>query len=166
VGFTEAEARVLQDNCLRNRKRKPQITPKLPKKEGEPLITLHLPTSIPDKKGKNWRLNLNVYRNTHHYILNYVKKSYTEIVLRMLQECGYPTFPAPLRFEYTLYHGNNRRVDVNNVCVIVDKFTCDALVKGGFMSDDKSSVVPVIVSKWGGVDKDNPRCELRIYPAT
>ena len=51
---------------------------------------------------------------------------------------------------------------MSNPCSIIDKFTCDALVKAGVLEDDSSKQIKQIIYKYGGIDKDNPRCELEI----
>ena len=51
---------------------------------------------------------------------------------------------------------------MSNPCSIIDKFTCDALVKAGVLEDDSSKQIKKVIYKYGGIDKDNPRCELEI----
>jgi Holliday junction resolvase RusA-like endonuclease len=68
----------------------------------------------------------------------------------------------PLIFIYTLYPESNRRMDVSNVCSVVDKFTCDALTELGIITDDNHKIIPAINYRFGKVDKENPRVELEI----
>jgi Holliday junction resolvase RusA-like endonuclease len=53
-------------------------------------------------------------------------------------------------------------VDVSNPCSIIDKFTCDALVKAKILEDDSSKQIKEIYYIYGGVDKEFPRCRLTI----
>ena len=50
------------------------------------------------------------------------------------------------------------------ICSIIDKFTCDALVKAGVLADDSYDEIDKVVYKFGGVDKADARCELVITP--
>jgi len=135
-------------------------------------IILPLSVTLPRKKKDDrvWILNLNQYRNTHHMILNqaktiyanYVKTSFSVMVTTGTLELLRP----PLHFTYTVFPGSNRSFDLANVCSIIDKFTCDALVEIGVISDDKYKVIPAIDYRIGTTDKDNPRCELVIEPLT
>ena len=49
-----------------------------------------------------------------------------------------------------------------NPCSIIDKFTCDALVKAEIIEDDSFKQIKKVSYIFGGVDKHNPRCELTI----
>jgi len=72
--------------------------------------------------------------------------------------------PSPFKFVYTVYPATGRKFDLANVLSIVQKFTDDALQEFGFITDDSYKVIPIIVYKFGGVDKEKPRVELEIYP--
>tara|TARA_R100000541_G_scaffold56081_1_gene65309 strand:- start:448 stop:696 length:249 start_codon:yes stop_codon:yes gene_type:complete len=71
-------------------------------------------------------------------------------------------FTEPVTLTYTYYAKTKRRIDISNPCSIIDKFTCDALVKAGILKDDSFKQVNKVVYKFGGLDKENPRCELLI----
>jgi hypothetical protein len=45
---------------------------------------------------------------------------------------------------------------------VITKFTHDALVEFEILEDDNYNFVNEIVYKFGGVDKDNPRCDVVI----
>ena len=113
------------------------------------------PRSIPDKK---FILNLNNYRNAYFRILSIAKKNYTEELLPELQDL--PEFTEPVTLTYTYYAKTKRRIDISNPCSIIDKFACDALVKAGVLKDDSFEQVNQVIYKFGGFDKENPRCEL------
>lgn len=135
------------------------------------LVVLHipfLPTSIPLSKKKNWFISLNKYRNTHFRSLSLIKKMYTAEVHKQLRRQGVYKkdewlFPGRFIFVYTLYPRNEGRIDVANICSVVDKFTADALVKAKVIPDDDSRITPIVVYKLGEVDPENPRCELTIH---
>ena len=119
-----------------------------------------LPLSVKQSKKKNFILNLNNYRNAHHCILSNTKLNYKELILPLIPH-GYH-FDKPVKFTYTYFHGNKRRVDVSNPCSIIDKFVSDVLVDRGVLPDDNTDHLKRVEYVWGGVDKDNPRCELEI----
>lgn len=117
------------------------------------------PLSIPLSKKKSFTLNLNTYRNAHHFILNTAKIKYKEIVLSQIQQL--PKFKK-VSLIYTFYPNSKRHYDVANVCSIVDKFFCDALVELGHLPDDNYEYLPTVTYKMGCIDKDNPRVEIQI----
>ena len=60
--------------------------------------------------------------------------------------------------------GSNHKTDVMNWVSVVDKFFQDVLVKANKLPDDNYKYVPEIISKFGGIDKQNPRMEIVIEP--
>jgi Holliday junction resolvase RusA-like endonuclease len=126
-------------------------------------IILPLCVCLPRKKTKDkiWILNLNSYRNTHFQTLNQAKIAWKAIVEQsmpknMIVEC------SPFKFTYTVFPASGRKFDLANVLSIVQKFTDDALVEYGVIPDDSYKIIPIIVYKFGAVDKENPRVELDI----
>lgn len=68
-----------------------------------------------------------------------------------------------MKLVFTYYARSNRRLDISNPCSIIDKFTCDALVKAEILEDDSFEQIKEVIYKFGGVDKDNPRCVLELF---
>ena len=66
------------------------------------------------------------------------------------------------RITYTVFKGDRRRFDIANVCSVVDKFFCDAMVEAGKLPDDNAKVIDQVVYKYGGIDKGNPRVEIQV----
>jgi Holliday junction resolvase RusA-like endonuclease len=112
------------------------------------------------KDDKVFNLNLNIYRNTHHMVLNQAKIAWKEIV-RTAVGRNLITGP-PYAFTYTAYPASNRKFDLGNVLSIIQKFTDDALIEMNVINDDSYKVIPVVSYKFGRVDKENPRVELEI----
>ena len=127
----------------------------------ETRLTLPLFVMLPrkTKADKKFILNLNTFRNTNPFTLGAAKDTYSEIVKSLVTEVVHYN---KAKITFTYYHGNNRRLDKSNPCCIIEKFACDELTKLGFWDDDDSIHVPTTVFKWGGVDSQNPRCELLI----
>ena len=122
-------------------------------------MKIDLPLEVYYTKNKKFILNLNNYRNAHYRILSNAKKIYAD---NLVNRISYPKYEEPVVLTYTYYAKSKRRLDVSNPCSIIDKFTCDALVKAGVLEDDSSKQIKKVIYKYGGIDKENPRCELVI----
>ena len=55
-----------------------------------------------------------------------------------------------------------RKFDLDNVGSVIAKFTHDVLTEAGILVDDNYSILKELIYKFGGIDKDNPRCEVTI----
>jgi hypothetical protein len=125
-------------------------------------IILPLSITLPRKKGDRvWILNLNSYRNTHFHVLNQAKVAWKSVAGKGIVN-GDISNVYPYRFTYTVFPSSNRKFDLANVLSIIQKFTDDALIEFGIIPDDSYKIIPEIDYRFGGVDKDNPRCELEI----
>lgn len=111
------------------------------------------------RKPKNYALNLNVYRNTHFIQLNNSKVLFDTLIQPRIKNL---VIKPPFIIRYTLYIGSNRECDVANVCSIVDKYFCDALVKAKIIPDDNYKYLKGVSYEFGSVDKDNPRVDAQI----
>lgn len=109
---------------------------------------------------KTFRLNLNQYRNTHYQLLNKAKISFSNMVFNQVKKL--PKFDPPISITYTLYDGCNRQKDLSNICCIVDKFFCDVLVALKKIPDDNRDILVKVEYIYGGIDKKNPHCEVKI----
>lgn len=111
------------------------------------------------RKPKNFALNLNVYRNTHFNKLNSSKIQFKSQIAPLLKGV---TIKPPFIIRYTLYPKTRRKCDVANICSVVDKYFCDALVELGCIPDDNYDFLKGVSYEFGSVDKDNPRVEAHI----
>jgi len=125
-------------------------------------MRLKLPVSVWISSKKEFRLNLNEYRNAHYQTLNKAKIAFKEQMLAY-RSLRIP-FEPPYLFRYTLYWKDNRRLDVNNVLTVVDKFAADGLVEFGLLTDDHKKVVSGTDFRWGGICKGNAHIILEILP--
>jgi len=73
----------------------------------------------------------------------------------MLQLTGQKVITAKV-FTLVFYAGDNRKFDLTNKSESI----MDLLVDGGLIEDDNYSVVKELCLRFGGVDKNNPRCEI------
>ena len=130
-------------------------------KKVEKVVQIDLPLEVYYSKKKKFILNLNNYRNAHYRVLSTSKRLYSEQLVERIKDC--PRFTEPVKLAFTYYARSNRRLDISNPCSIIDKFTCDALVKAEILEDDSFEQIKEVVYKFGGVDKDNPRCVLELF---
>lgn len=123
-------------------------------------IALPLQVPLPRKKTvKLWPLNLNVYRNSHPHTLNQAKVSFDEIAGPLIRKAGIPKL-AKCTLEYILYTRTAQLCDTNNICCIADKFFSDSLVNHGVIEDDNYKFVVDSRSRFGGIDRQNPRVDV------
>ena len=112
---------------------------------------------------KNFALNLNIYRNAHYQTLNRMKVEFGSEVSELISTL--PVFKW-VNLTYTLYPKTRRLCDVSNICSIVDKFFCDALVNQGKLEDDNYQIVKQVTYKFGQIDKKNPRVTVELIGDT
>ena len=119
-------------------------------------INIFCPLTVPVGR-KKYSLNLNVYRNLHYRVLALAKKNYKRLI-KTPQNVKF----NKVRLTYTLYPKTRRKLDIANVCSIVDKFISDILVERKIIEDDNMDIVKEIIYKIGEISKNNPRVILKI----
>ena len=131
------------------------------------MVVNRLEFSVPLKmkysKTKFFTLNLNQYRNAHHRILSNSKSNFDDYIksLHLKEKC--PTvIDGKVKVTYKCFRATKHKYDLMNVASIIDKFTMDALVKEGILHDDNYLYVAWPKFIHGGVDKENPRCDVVI----
>lgn len=131
------------------------------------LLVIDLPLEIQISSKKKFILNLNNYRNTHFRSLSAAKINYSKfIIATSLKPYKNLKINIPVCFQYTLYCKTRQLSDIGNVISIIDKFTSDAIVTLGIIPDDNYNHIKEVRQCFGGVDKSNPRCVLRVLPLT
>lgn len=60
------------------------------------------------------------------------------------------------KLKLTFYAQDNRKFDLTNKAESI----MDTLVDGGLIEDDNYSIISELVLSFGGVDKNNARCEI------
>ena len=123
------------------------------------MYLLDSPLSVPVSKKKKFILNINNYRNAHHFTLNKAKINYKKI---MAEQVSRLPKMQKIKAVFVLYPKTKRRTDTANVCSIHDKFIADAIVEAGKLPDDNYTHWIESTYKFGCVDKDNPRVEINI----
>lgn len=112
-----------------------------------------------DKK-KTHYLNLNNYRNWQFHLNNQLKKLFKIQMAETIRQLK--PVANVCSISYTIYYPTKRKFDIDNIGSVVTKFTHDALVEFGILVDDDYTYINEIVYKFGGVDKENPRCDVEI----
>ena len=138
-------------------------------KQSDVLLKLSLPLSIAIGKTKKRKfiLNLNQFRNLHYRSLNNAKQNYSDLVGGLLaNERSRIPYDTKVMAIYIYYAPTKRLVDVANPCSVIDKFTCDGIVKRGILADDNITHLREVRYVWGGVNRDNPRCDLFLVKHT
>lgn len=112
--------------------------------------TVRLPTRINVSKKLVKPLNLNTYRNLHHYSLNTQKQNFHEDVKKLL---GSIPKAQKIWIHYQIFAPTNGRLDTMNVGSIVDKYFSDTLVEAKVIPDDNYDHVVFNSFSFGGVQK-------------
>ena len=107
---------------------------------------------------KTHYLNLNKYRGWHYQESNHIKKAFKIKVAEVIRDLS--PVVGKCKLTYTIYYPTKRLFDIDNVGSIVSKFTHDALVEFEILEDDNYTVINEITYVFGGLDKQNPRCEV------
>jgi len=128
------------------------------------MLALPLSVIIPrkTKEDKVFMLNLNVYRNAHYQVMSDAKNLWKSIVEQILSGAHVDLPEPPWIFHYTIFPGDGRGFDVGNVAPAIQKFTDDALQELGVIKNDNYKFIRENRHKFGAIDRENPRCELRI----
>ena len=128
----------------------------------EALIKFSVPLYLVrgKKKPKNYWLNLNSYRNWKYHLNNDLKIQFKKAIHSTLAELD--PIQGPIKIVYTFYYPDSRRRDLGNSLAVISKFTEDALVEEGIIPDDDYTIIRSIAGRYGGYDKQNPRCEVAI----
>jgi len=111
------------------------------------------------KKKRRYYINLNQYRNWHYQVSNNLKKKYKEIITPSLEGLVF----RKIKLELILYKASRRRIDRSNVLSIHEKFFCDAFVEANCLEDDCDDYLESSHYYTAGIDKNNPRVEIRIH---
>lgn len=111
-------------------------------------------------KKKRYYLNLNSYRNWQFHLSNQLKQVFKTSLKDTLE--ALPPITKPVKITYTIFYPTKRKIDIDNIGCVICKFTNDALVHYGILQDDNNEIVPIIKFMYGGIDKENPRCQVEL----
>lgn len=74
------------------------------------------------------------------------------------QFAGYRISDYPITIELTFWFDNDRRHDLDNAAGGI----MDLLVSDGILEDDNVKFVNRLIVNYGGIDKTNPRVEIKL----
>ena len=131
--------------------------------EGDLTISMPLFCIKTRKTKKDLKLifNLNNFRNWHFQVQNFAKQWYTATATPKLRDFKVPD-GRPISLTLTLYKASRRVCDRANVLCMHEKMVCDAMQKAGCIVDDNDKYIHSTHYLGGGMDRDNPRVEIRI----
>ena len=97
-----------------------------------------------DLPKKPFSMNMNIYRNSNHYILNAAKTNWKALLKKKLKHKKVK-FEDKVFIIYKYTSGSKRRSDLLNWISIVDKYTLDTLVELGVLVDDSYYYIPCLL---------------------
>ena len=113
------------------------------------------------RKIKRYHINLNNYRNWHHQVSNNVKARYSDLACARLRLHSNKQYKK-IKLEFTYYKPTKAKRDRSNILSIHEKFFCDAMTKIGMIPDDNDDYIKSSHYVSGGLDRENPRVEIKI----
>ena len=117
-----------------------------------------LPLFLEEGKTRRKRLTLNNYRNWHYQVSNNLKRKFKLAIQNKLDF----KFEGKIIIDYKYYAPDKRKRDLMNVISVIDKFFQDAMVENDCIESDDVSIVIEVNSKYMGIDRENPRLEVKI----
>jgi len=110
--------------------------------------SISLPMRIQTSSKKQTALNLNVYRNLHHRSHHALKKKFEKLATDLLGDI--PPM-GRIRLHYSVCPQTRRRLDIMNVCSVIDKYFSDALTENGIIEDDDYTHLDFVSCGFGGL---------------
>ena len=106
-------------------------------------------------------LNLNWIINSQRFAYSNAKKQFDALIGDRVEK-ELPAFTGKVRVDSVYYLRSKRLSDIPNIDGGVMKFFLDTLQKRGIIVDDNWLYLVGGSYTFGGIDKDNPRCEVTI----
>ncbi|MCI4435679.1 MAG: hypothetical protein JHC33_02560 [Ignisphaera sp.] len=133
------------------------------------MINLTLPVyyeeTFKTKPSKTHLVSMNMYRNIHFHLKNKIKCYFEWLIIEQLTKLGACKIAGKYQIEYVYYYKSTVS-DLMNVISLISKFTNDALQTYGAVVNDNVQYCIKESAIVGGLDKSNPRVEIRITPYT
>ena len=114
---------------------------------------------IPSKK------NSQGFKKVGSRIIIYPSKEYRAWEAKAIADDLYGIAPIPwesIAAEMTIFAPDKRSADLSNKWESI----ADCLVKAGILPDDNWFVLDAVTLKFGGVDKKNPRAEVKFWESS
>ena len=92
-------------------------------------------------------------------MMNALKQKWKDFIIWFINDLGYASMGIfDCEIEVTTYRKINRKFDLDNSTI---KFIQDGFVESGFLIDDNYTILKKL-TLMGGIDKDNPRTEIKV----
>ena len=114
------------------------------------------------RKIKKYSLTMNNYRNWHFQVNNNLKMLYKEVIAKKLKERGNIKLKPPIVITIAFFNWTRRKYDLDWMCIIHNKFFCDALVELWYLEDDSCEFIKCITYLYWWYDKGNQRVEITV----
>lgn len=113
--------------------------------------------------GKTILANMNWYRNAHYLEQNDIKKIYFDLIQEQFRDKTINRMLVDIKYEvhYKLFYKSSV-CDMPNITSMMSKFVNDAIQELGLVKNDNVKFLVREVHEVGGLDKQNPRCEIII----
>jgi len=125
------------------------------------IFQIKLPAIVNVSKNRRFSLNLNQYRNAHYQTLSKAKRVFHQEVFNELRFVK--KIQHPVGIHYSVIAGSKRKFDISNICTVVDKFFCDAMVKENLIDDDDYRYIAELLYSYGGYEKGNQHVLAQVY---
>ena len=113
------------------------------------------------KADKTFLVNMNWYRNAHHFIKNTVKQYYNTFIMDQLRTINAAPIKGPYELAFKYYY-KSVVSDLDNVAGLANKHFNDAAQAYGLVENDNVKFCKKSCYFVGGQDKDNPRIEIYV----
>lgn len=112
-----------------------------------------IPLKVNKTRGKPDKGDLNSFINIgHRKAQNGVKQRYTKLLQSMFPKEPTEPYSGLVKLLYVYYAPDKRIRDLGNMCALLMKFSEDALVQSGFLTDDNTKHIQNIHFAYGGLD--------------
>ena len=121
-------------------------------------IKFTVPTSANVTKKKVVLVNMNWYRNAHHFQSNKVKKFYKELIAPQVASVVWLSWKYKVHYDIYI---KRRGTDGGNIRSVIEKFALDGLIDCGVLKDDNFEIITGSSDSYF-LDRENPRCEITL----
>lgn len=125
------------------------------------VLPVYYTQTFKTKVDKTFLVNLNWYRNAHHFIKNEVKKWFTDNIFSQLAAASAEPIKGPYELAFVYYY-KSVTSDLDNVCAMANKYFNDAAQAYGLVKNDNVKFCMKSAYYVGMQDKENPRIEVFI----
>ena len=117
------------------------------------MLTLTLHWRIPSKKNQKQRTGRFLVSSKQY------QKREKEQLIALNEQVEELKINSELYMEYHFYMPDNRKCDLSNKVESIN----DLFVKYGLIEDDNWNILRYLMIRCEWVDKEDPRCEIKIY---